>query len=74
MLQDRSDIAAGRCGEPVKLNLGDVGYYRVEYDAASRAALAKSMALMAPADRVNLLADSWALVEASRAETHPISS
>ena len=37
------EIAAGRCGEPVKLNLGDVGYYRVEYDAASRAALAKSL-------------------------------
>ena len=63
-----AEIAAGRCGEPVKLNLGDIGYYRVEYDAASRAALAKSLALMAPADRVNLLADSWALVEAGRAE------
>ena len=68
LLQDRGEIAAGRCGEPVKLNLGDLGYYRVEYDAASRAALAKSFALMAPADRVNLLADSWALVEAGRAE------
>jgi aminopeptidase N len=68
LLDGESAIAAGRCGEPVKLNLGDVGYYRVEYDAASRAALAKSMALMAPADRVNLLADSWALVEAARAE------
>jgi aminopeptidase N len=68
LLQDRHEIAAGRCGEPVKLNLGDFGYYRVEYDAASRAALAKSFALMAPADRVNLLADSWALVEAGRAD------
>ena len=68
LLQDRNEMAAGRCGEPVKLNLGDIGYYRVEYDAASRAALAKSLALMAPADRVNLLADSWALVEAGRAE------
>jgi aminopeptidase N len=68
LLQDRHEIAAGRCGEPVKLNLGDIGYYRVEYDALSRAALARSFALMAPADRVNLLADSWALVEAGRAE------
>jgi aminopeptidase N len=68
LLQGRSQIVAGRCGEPVKLNLGDIGYYRVEYDAASRATLAKSMALMAPADRVNLLADGWALVEAGRAE------
>jgi aminopeptidase N len=62
------EIAAGRCGEPVKLNLGDVGYYRVEYDAAARAALAKSLSLMSAADRLNLIADSWALVEAGRAE------
>ena len=62
------EIAAGRCGEPVKLNLGDVGYYRVEYDAASRAALAKSFPLMSAADRLNLIADGWALVEAGRAE------
>ncbi|HKA80956.1 MAG TPA: M1 family metallopeptidase [Xanthobacteraceae bacterium] len=68
VLQGQSEFAAGRCGEPVKLNLGDVGYYRVEYDAASRAALVKSVALMAPADRVNLLADTWALVEAGRVE------
>ncbi|HKA80865.1 MAG TPA: M1 family aminopeptidase, partial [Xanthobacteraceae bacterium] len=68
VLRENGEIAAGRCGEPVKLNLGDYGYYRVEYDAASRAALTKSFAVMAPADRVNLLADSWALVEAGRAE------
>jgi aminopeptidase N len=67
LLQDEpKEIAAGRCGEPVKLNLGDVGYYRVEYDAAAHTALAKSFALMSPADRVNLLADSWALAEAGR--------
>ncbi|HEY1364218.1 MAG TPA: M1 family metallopeptidase [Xanthobacteraceae bacterium] len=68
LLGDRGEIAAGRCGDPLKLNFGDVGYYRVEYDAATRAALARSAALMAPADRVNLLADGWALVEAGRAE------
>jgi aminopeptidase N len=68
LLDGQREIAAGRCGDPVKLNVGDIGYYRVEYDAASRAALAKSMALMAPADRVNLIADGWALVESGRAE------
>jgi aminopeptidase N len=68
LLQGQTEIAAGRCGEPIKLNLGDVGYYRVEYDRESRAALTKSIALMGPADRVNLLADSWALVEAGRAD------
>ena len=59
-------IAAGRCGEPIKLNFGDAGYYRVEYDAATDAALAKAIETMAPADRVNLLADNWALLEAGR--------
>jgi len=68
LTDEPKDIAAGRCGEPVKLNFGDIGYYRVEYDAATRAALAKSFALMSAADRVNLLADGWALVEAGRAE------
>jgi aminopeptidase N len=68
LLDGPGEIAAGRCGEPIKLNLGDIGYYRVEYDAASRAVLGKSMPLLAPADRVNLLADSWALVEAGRDE------
>jgi aminopeptidase N len=63
-----AEFPAGRCGEPVKLNVGDVGYYRVEYDETSRAALRKSFALMAAADRLNLLADSWALVEAGRSE------
>src|SRR6266851_4162132 len=68
LLQGSSDIAAGSCGEAVKVNLGDVGYYRTEYGPNSRAALAKSLALMTPDDRVNFLADSWALVQADRAE------
>jgi aminopeptidase N len=68
LTEPSQDIAAGRCGEPVKLNLGDFGYYRVEYDAATRAMLARSLALMPAADRLNLLADGWALVEAGRAE------
>ena len=67
LLDGTAEIAAGPCGEPVKLNLGDVGYYRVQYDAAMLAALAGSIADMPPADRVNLLADSWAMVEAGRA-------
>ena len=68
LLAGSSEIAAGSCGEAVKVNLGDVGYYRTEYGPVSRAALAKSLALMTPDDRVNFLADSWALVQAGRAE------
>ncbi len=62
-----ADVAAGRCGELIKLNLGAVGYYRVRYDDATAAALARGFAAMAAEDRVNLLDDAWALVEAGRA-------
>jgi aminopeptidase N len=68
LLDGSAEIAAGRCGEPIKVNVGDVGYYRVEYGPNNRAALAKSLALMAPEDRLNFLADGWALVQAGRAE------
>ena len=59
-------IAAGRCGDPVKLNFGDIGYYRVAYGSGMRTALAQAMPLLSPADRVNMLADAWALVETGR--------
>ena len=68
LLQGSTEIPAGSCGEAIKVNLGDIGYYRVEYGPASRAALAKSLAQLAPEDRVNFLADSWAMVQAGRAE------
>jgi aminopeptidase N len=66
LLDGEAEIAAGRCGDAVKLNLGDVGYYRVRYDAAMQGALARRLASMAPVDRINLLADAWALTEANR--------
>jgi len=68
LLQGNTEIPAGSCGEAVKVNLGDIGYYRVEYGPKSRGALEKSLAAMAPEDRVNFLADGWALVQAGRAE------
>jgi len=67
LLVGTAEIAAGKCGEPVKLNLGDLGYYRAQYDDAMLAALAGAVEKFAPADRVNLIADSWAMVEAGRA-------
>jgi len=67
--QDSQEVPAGRCSEPIKLNLGDVGYYRVAYDDAERAALTRAFALLAPIDRVNMLSDNWALIEVGRAPT-----
>lgn len=68
LLRGSAEAAAGSCGEAIKVNLGDIGYYRVEYGPASRAALVKSLPQMSPADRVSFLADSWAMVQGSRAE------
>jgi aminopeptidase N len=67
LLDGTAEIAAGKCGEPVKLNLGDLGYYRAQYDDAMLAALAGAVEKFAPADRVNLIVDTWAMVEAGRA-------
>ena len=50
----------------LKVNFGGVGYYRVQYDDAGLQALSAAYRQLAPADRVNLLADSWAMVEAER--------
>jgi len=66
LLDSTTEIPAGRCGDAIKLNLGNVGYYRVRYDAAMQAALARQLPAMAPADRINLLTDAWALIEALR--------
>jgi aminopeptidase N len=66
LLDGASRIDAGPCGDPLKLNLGDLGYYRVQYDAKTQAELAKSIRQMSPSDRVNFLADTWASIEAGR--------
>jgi aminopeptidase N len=66
LLDGAAGFSAGRCGDPVKLNFGDVGYYRVQYDAALQAALSGSIDRLPPADRAGFLGDTWALVEAGR--------
>jgi aminopeptidase N len=68
LLDGTAEFPAGRCGDPVKLNLGDVGYYRVQYDAVMRAALTRAIDRLAPADRAGFLGDTWALVEAGRVD------
>ena len=52
--------------EAIKFNIGDAGYYRVEYDRASWDLLVAQIGRLSEADRVNLLIDAWALVEANR--------
>jgi aminopeptidase N len=58
------NIPAGRA---IKLNVEGAGNYRVEYDEASWKLLRAELPTLSSADRVNLLADAWALVQANRA-------
>src|SRR5262249_41112407 len=51
----------------LKLNAGDLGYFRTQYDGAHFEKLAASLAQLSEADKVNLVSDMWALVEADRA-------
>lgn len=50
----------------IKLNLEDAGYYRVQYDSASWNLIVAQLARLSESDRVNLLIDAWALVQANR--------
>ena len=51
----------------LKANLGDVGYYRVAYDATLARRLRKAAPHLAEADRLNALNDAWAMLQAGRA-------
>ncbi|CAA9209501.1 MAG: Putative aminopeptidase [uncultured Chthoniobacterales bacterium] len=50
-----------------KLNVEGAGNYRVQYDEASWKLILAHLAKFSSPDRVNLLSDAWALVQAKRA-------
>jgi aminopeptidase N len=64
MSRDGQTIAAGNCGDTLSVNAGAVGYYRVDYDAATLAANTAHLGQMNDGDRIALLDDQWALAEA----------
>jgi aminopeptidase N len=67
LLEDRTATVPFPAGNgTLKANLGDTGYYRVLYDDALTDALRRQIATLPVADQLNLLADTWALVEAGR--------
>jgi aminopeptidase N len=51
----------------VKANFGNAGYYRVSHSPALLQKLAGRMSSLAPEDRMNILGDAWAMVDAQRA-------
>ena len=58
------NISANRA---LKLNVRGAGNYRVEYDEPSWILLLQALPQLGAEDRVNLLSDAWALVQADRA-------
>ena len=58
------NISADRA---LKLNVNGAGNYRVEYDEPSWNLLLQALSNLGVEDRVNLLSDAWALVQAERA-------
>jgi aminopeptidase N len=51
----------------VKFNVNGAGNYRVEYDASCWQLLLKALPKLGVEDRINLMGDAWALVQAGRA-------
>jgi aminopeptidase N len=58
------DVSGDRA---IKLNVEGAGNYRVQYDDASWKLLVADLPKLSVPDRVNLLSDAWALVQANRA-------
>jgi aminopeptidase N len=68
LVNGKANVSFPGCDHPLKANFDDVGYFRTQYDATTLAALTKIFKTLTPADRVNLLSDEWALVQAGRTE------
>jgi len=63
-----STVPIAGCNAAEKLNLGEDGYYRTQYDPASLKALTEVFPKLEAADRANLLGDQFALFVAGRAK------
>ncbi len=62
----RQSLPAGRCGEPLSLDAGAVGFFRVAYDDSTLETDRQAFASLPSGDRIALLDDQWALVESGR--------
>ena len=67
LTQEGQSVAAGSCQEPLSADADAIGYYRVQYDAATLAANTRAFSTLPDGDRIALLDDQWALVQAQGA-------
>jgi len=56
------------CASLVKANAGNFGYYRTAYEAGILRKLRENLGNLPAPDRLNLLADAWALVESGQGD------
>jgi aminopeptidase N len=59
-------MLAGRCDEPLRVNAGNIGFYRVAYDAATAARNRAAFATLPENDKIGMLDDAWALAGAGK--------
>lgn len=67
LTSDGQTVAAGKCGDPLSVNADTIGFYRVAYDATTLAVNQKNFDSLRNGDRIALLDDQWALVQAGKA-------
>ena len=68
LTRDGQRETAGLCSEPLSINSGAIGYFRAEYDADTLSTNTRRFASLPDGDRIALLDDQWALVEAGTAQ------
>jgi aminopeptidase N len=64
LTEDGQTAKAGRCDEALSVNAGTIGYYRTKYDDATVQANTAKFGSLPNGDRIALLDDQWALVQA----------
>jgi aminopeptidase N len=64
LTQDGQTVRAGRWDEPLSVNAGAIGFYRVLFDEPSLQINTKAFGTLPDGDRIALLDDQWALVQA----------
>ncbi len=63
LTENEQTVRAGRWDEPLSVNAGALGFYRVMYDEATLQGNTKAFGSLPDGDRIALLDDQWALVE-----------
>lgn len=67
LTHDGQQVVAGSCQEPLSVDAGAIGYYRVQYDPATLAINTRGFGTLPDGDRIAMLDDQWALVQSRSA-------